>query len=182
MAVTDGLALFRCEDSTADRRQFAERLEGRMKAEAAEACGLSEIDGQTLRSTLRKGWYWGGESFKETLLQKLEGLKRGSMPVAKDFRGSDQARDHDLRDGERIISEAVQQLGLKGGRREAFTALPRGVCGGSRWLGPCIGAPRCGNRGSQTDSDCAAVTTSRHRSGNSPHRQARNFHPRSRRG
>ncbi len=48
------------------------------------------------------------------------------MPVAKDFRSSDQARDHDLRDGERIISEAVQQLGLKGGRREDFTALRRG--------------------------------------------------------
>ncbi len=48
------------------------------------------------------------------------------MPVAKDFRSSDQARDHDLRDGERIISEAVQQLGLKGGRREDFTALPGG--------------------------------------------------------
>jgi ABC-type transport system involved in cytochrome c biogenesis ATPase subunit len=75
---------------------------------------------------LRKGWYWGGESFKETLLQKLEGLKGGSMPVAKDFRSSDQARDHHLRDGERIISEAVQQFGLNGGRREDFLALPRG--------------------------------------------------------
>jgi REP element-mobilizing transposase RayT len=126
MAVTDGLALFRCKDRAADRRQFVERLEGRMKAEAADACGLSEIEGQTLRSTLRKGWYWGGESFKETLLQKLEGLKGGSMPVAKDFRSSDQARDHHLRDGERIISEAVQQFGLNGGRREDFLALPRG--------------------------------------------------------
>jgi hypothetical protein len=39
MAVTDGLALFRCEDTAAGRRQFVERLEGRMKAEAADACG-----------------------------------------------------------------------------------------------------------------------------------------------
>lgn len=97
-----------------------------MQTEAAAACGLSEIKGQTLQSTLRKGGYWGGESFKQTLLQKLEGLNGGSMPVAKDFRSSDQARDHDLRDGERIISEAVQQFGLKSGRREDFTALPRG--------------------------------------------------------
>ena len=126
MVVIHRLALFRCEDTAADRRQFVERLDGRMEAEAAAACGLSEIEGQTLRSTLRKGWYWGGESFKETLLQKLEGLKGGSMPVAKDFRSSDQARDHHLRDGERIISEAVQQFGLNGGRREDFLALPRG--------------------------------------------------------
>ena len=48
------------------------------------------------------------------------------MPVAKDFRSSDQARDHDLWDGERIISEAVQQFALKRVRREEFTALPRG--------------------------------------------------------
>jgi hypothetical protein len=97
-----------------------------VQTEAAAACGLSEIKGQTLRSTLRKGGYWGGESFKETLLQKLEGLKGGSMPGAKDFRSSDQARDHDLWDGKRIISDAVQQFTLKSGRREEFTALPRG--------------------------------------------------------
>jgi hypothetical protein len=47
------------------------------------------------------------------------------MPVASDFRSSDQARDYDLRDGERIISEAVKQFGLEGGRREDFTALSR---------------------------------------------------------
>jgi REP element-mobilizing transposase RayT len=39
-----------------------------------------------------------------------------------------------------------------------------------------------GTRGSQTDSDCAAVTTSRGRSGNSQRGQGRNFHLRSRRG
>ena len=48
------------------------------------------------------------------------------MPVAKDFRSSDQARDHDLWDGERMISEAAQQFALKSGLREEFTALPRG--------------------------------------------------------
>ena len=68
----------------------------------------------------------GGESFEETLLQKLEGLKEGSIPGAKDFRSSDQARDHDLWDGERMISKAVQQFALKSGLREEFTALPRG--------------------------------------------------------
>ena len=61
MAVTEGLALFQCEDRAADRRHFVERLEERVKAEAAETCGLSEIEGQTLQSTLRKGWYWGSE-------------------------------------------------------------------------------------------------------------------------
>jgi hypothetical protein len=43
MAAAEGLALFQCEDRAADRRHFVERLEERMKAEAAETCGLSEI-------------------------------------------------------------------------------------------------------------------------------------------
>lgn len=126
MAVAEGLALFQCDDRTADRRHFVERLEERMKAEAAERCGLSEIAGQTLQSTLRKGWYWGGEAFKESLLEKLEQLKGGDLPVAKDFRSSDQAHDHARRDGEKILAEAVRHFGLGGGRTEDFKALPRG--------------------------------------------------------
>ncbi|MBL9159530.1 MAG: transposase [Verrucomicrobiales bacterium] len=126
MAVTDGLALFQCGDRAADRRHFVERLEERMKAEAAETCGLSEIQGQTLQSTLRKGWYWGSESFKESLLEKLEGLKGSELPVAKDFRSSDQARDHAHRDGEKIIAEAVGHFALSGGGSTDFMALPRG--------------------------------------------------------
>jgi len=126
MAVAEGLALFQCEDRDTDRRHFVERLEERMKAEAAERCGLSEIAGQTLQSTLRKGWYWGGEAFKESLLEKLEQLKGGDLPVAKDFRSSEQARDHALRDGEKIIAEAARQFGWEDGRTEDFKALPRG--------------------------------------------------------
>jgi len=97
-----------------------------MKAEAAETCGLSEIAGQTLQSTLRKGWYWGGEAFKESLLEKLEQLKGGALPVAKDFRSSDQARDHAQRDCEKIIAEAVVHFGMEGGPAADFMALPRG--------------------------------------------------------
>jgi len=126
MAAAEGLALFQCEDRAADRRHFVERLEERMKAEEAETCGLSEIAGQTLQSTLRKGWYWGGETFKESLLERLESLKGDSLPVAKDFRSSDQARDHAHRDGEKIIAEAVEHFGMEGGRAADFMALPRG--------------------------------------------------------
>lgn len=126
MAVEEGLALFQCEDRTADRRRFVERLEERIKAEATERCGLSEIAGQTLQSTLRKGWYWGGEAFKESLLEKLEQLKGGDLPVAKDFRSSDQARDHARRDAEKIIAEAARHFGRGDGDTEDFKALPRG--------------------------------------------------------
>ncbi len=39
MAVPDGFALIQCEDRPADRRQFIERLEGQMRAEAAATRG-----------------------------------------------------------------------------------------------------------------------------------------------
>lgn len=126
LAVEDGLALFGYADRAADRRGFLERLEARRNEEARDSCGLSELEGQTLRSTLRKGWYWGGESFKEALLDRLEQLKAGQLPVAKDFRGSGQAKDYAMRDAETIIGEAVRHFGMEGGGREDFAGLPRG--------------------------------------------------------
>lgn len=125
-AGAEGLALFQYDDKVADRRRFVERLEARMNAEAREQCGFSELEGQTLQSTLRKGWYWGGESFKESLLGRLDQLKGKDLPVAKDFRGSDQAKDHAERDAEQIISDAVEHFRMGGGRLEDFAALSRG--------------------------------------------------------
>lgn len=97
-----------------------------MKEESREKCGLSELEGQTLQSTLRKGWFWGGESFKETLLDRLDQLKAGRFPVAKDFRSSDQAKDHGVRDAEVIIGEAAEHFGMTGGGPGDFSTLPRG--------------------------------------------------------
>ena len=50
MAVPDGFALIQYDDRPADRRQFIERLEGQMRAEAAATRGGSEIEAQTFQS------------------------------------------------------------------------------------------------------------------------------------
>jgi len=126
LAVDQGLALFQFGDHTADRRRFFKRLEARMNAEATDNCGLSELEGQTLQSTLRKGWYWGGVTFNKALLDRLDQVKGGRLPVAKDFRGSGQAKDHAVRDAEAILAEAVMHFGMEGDRREDFASLPRG--------------------------------------------------------
>jgi hypothetical protein len=49
MAVPDGLALFLWKDRSPNRRQFVERLQGRVKAEAAAARSFSEIKGQAFQ-------------------------------------------------------------------------------------------------------------------------------------
>ncbi|MEX2577841.1 MAG: transposase [Verrucomicrobiales bacterium] len=126
LAVENGLALFRYDDRAAGRRRFIERLEARIKAEAQDKCGFSELEGQTLQSTLRKGWYWGGETFKEALLERLDQVKGGQLPVAKDFRSSGQAKDYSVRDAETIIAQAARHFGIEGGGRDDFAGLPRG--------------------------------------------------------
>ena len=58
------------DDSVAGRRTLRMRIESRMAEEAAEHCGLAETGGQSLQSTLRRGWYDGPETFCEWLLEQ----------------------------------------------------------------------------------------------------------------
>ena len=44
------------------------RLEQRARAEEAQKCGWAVRAGQSLNSTLRRGWYWGTAAFREKLL------------------------------------------------------------------------------------------------------------------
>ena len=71
------------EDTVAGRRALRLRIEDRMKREAAAKCGLAEIGGQGLQSTLQRGWYYGPETFREWLLEKAgELLGKRSQPAA----------------------------------------------------------------------------------------------------
>jgi len=77
MASEEGLSLMDAKDSAKGRRELVERLDRRMAEEQAAKCGLVEIEGQSLQSTLRRGWYWGGEAFKEALLERLRPGRKG---------------------------------------------------------------------------------------------------------
>ena len=59
MACEDGFSLTETKDTSAGRRKLVERLDLRMAEEQASKLGLVEIEGQSLQSTLRRGWYWG---------------------------------------------------------------------------------------------------------------------------
>jgi len=126
LAVEDGLALFGFRDRTRDRRGFIERLDARIAAEDAESCGSAEMEGRGLRGTLESGWYWGSESFKEGLLDRLEAMPREAMPASKPYRSSRQANDQALREAERIIADAAVALDLEGTKPSDFASLPRG--------------------------------------------------------
>ncbi len=57
-------SLFDLKDSAAGRRQFLERLELRVREEAARSCGARLPEAQSLQSTLRRGWSFGSQAFR----------------------------------------------------------------------------------------------------------------------
>ena len=64
-------SVFGLKDSGAGRRQFLERLEVRGREEPTRTCGAKLPEGQSLQSTLRRGWYFGSQGFRERLLALL---------------------------------------------------------------------------------------------------------------
>jgi hypothetical protein len=67
------------------------RLEQRAIAEEAEKCDWVLRAGQSLNSTLQRGWYWGSEAFREKLLDLAsDRLQRAKN---RNYRSSCQAND-----------------------------------------------------------------------------------------
>jgi len=113
-----GLELFGFQDTTRNRRRFVERLDARMMVEDAERCGIVEMEEQTLNSSLRRGWYWGSEEFKDEMLAKLEAIatarrKQGSeLPKSHNYAQGSQFKDHHLGLAEAIIRRGIAHFGL----------------------------------------------------------------------
>jgi len=77
------------EDTVAGRRALRPRIERRIAEEAGRDCSLAETGGQSLQSTLRRGWYRGPETFREWLLEQageLPGRRSGSR---KNYHGDE---------------------------------------------------------------------------------------------
>ena len=112
MAVATGFGLFGLRDTVAGRRRFVERIEARMGAEEAERCGLHEIEGQSLQSTLRRGWYFGSQGFRESV---LELARAGGLPMGRrgdHYEGTRAQRDHSEAEAGRLLLAGAAQLGL----------------------------------------------------------------------
>ena len=69
--VETAFPLFGLKDSAAGRRRFLERLELTVEEESARRCGARTPEGQSLQSTLRRGWYFGSQAFRARLLALL---------------------------------------------------------------------------------------------------------------
>ena len=116
------LALYGLKDTARDRRKFVGRLDARVRSEEAERCGLPEIEGQSLHSTLRRGWYWGGQVFREKMLSRID--RSENSPLNRNFSSSSQGKDQSMRDAEAILAKGVAHFKLHG--PEQLRALNRG--------------------------------------------------------
>ena len=106
-----GFSVFGLKDSAAGRRQFLERLELREREEPGRSCGARLPEGQSLQSTLRRGWYFGSQAFREHLLALLP---RSDANV-----GLDQGQHYEAA---ALMRDAAEQQAEKIFRRELRTA------------------------------------------------------------
>ena len=116
------LALNGLMDTVRDRRKYIERLDKRIRTEDAERCGLPQSSGISLQSTIRRGWYWGSQSFRDALLQKIE--KSTTQPLGPDYASSSQGKDHSRRKAEDILFTARKHFNLNG--HDVFQQMKRG--------------------------------------------------------
>ncbi|MFT5410310.1 MAG: putative transposase [Verrucomicrobiales bacterium] len=112
-----GLDLFGFKDSVVGRRKMIARLEARAVEEKTDRCGLGEIEGSSLQSTLRRGWYWGGQEFHERLKKLIPKMKK------RTYRSSALGRDAGIVDATEILRKAEKYFELGKGE---LKKLPRG--------------------------------------------------------
>jgi putative transposase len=89
METAAGFAVAGCRHTAAGRGKYVEALEDRWAMEQAEG-GRALPERQSLQSTLRRGWYWGSEAFKEKLLDLLgeSGPRRGEPGLSGERTGA----------------------------------------------------------------------------------------------
>ena len=115
-----------CElgDAARGRREFVRRLVERVALDGYDAAGLTQIEGQSLHSTLRRGWCYGGATFREKALEVAENLlKRRSQSHGGSYSGDD-VRDHAEGHARAILAAGLAELDL---RPEDLPLLPKGA-------------------------------------------------------
>lgn len=111
--VERGLENMELADTVAGRREFLKWTEDCVNWREKDCAGVWEEDGQSLQSTLRRGWYFGEEAFRESLLKLLakspvklrEGRSQGYV--------GRQTRDHGISEAERLIEMACEVFGVE---------------------------------------------------------------------
>jgi putative transposase len=112
LAAEEGLAVFGLPDTVSGRRRMVERLEQRAVEEGFTRAGLVPLPGEVDArcSHLRRGWYWGRQSFAEQMLKLAEGLLGRAKSRA--YRRAAVTQAHGLERAERWLRDGLAAAGL----------------------------------------------------------------------
>ncbi len=127
ITVSVGLEAKGYRDDSGGRRRYIEDLEHSFDWSEYKVAGLELPDGQSLQSTLRRGWYFGSEAMREKLLSILEeqtkiGERDGMRRFATSFNGPQTIVEKESA-ATRIVEAAQRVFGLS---RSHWEELPKG--------------------------------------------------------
>ena len=114
-----GLKMRGLADDARGRRAYLEHLERRMCSEGEKA-GHELREGQSLQTTLRRGWLFGSQAFKEKML-KLAQKVLSAGAKRKNYGSGAAILDHHLSRAEALLESGLRVCGLQAA---ALSGLP----------------------------------------------------------
>ena len=106
-------AASRLKDTSKGRQAYLMSLEQRVLEEGEERAGLvdaSSAPGLSLQATLRRGWYFGSQDFKERMLALIE--RTGGFEKKGNGYHGEQMQDHVEARARRILEAGCEVLGI----------------------------------------------------------------------
>jgi putative transposase len=102
----DGFGVVGLRDSAEGRRRYVHRLEEKARQGVN---GLQAPEHQGLQSTLRRGWYWGSEQFREFLLNQADA---NAIRRNRNYQSTQMGRDHAQSEAEALVREGLERFKL----------------------------------------------------------------------
>lgn len=106
MEVARGLGCWGLKDDARGRRAYLERLEQKVRDEGREA-GRMLPASQSLQSTLKRGWFFGSQVFREKVAALAEGVMVKSAR-RRNYGASAEVKDHHERTAERLLEAGMR--------------------------------------------------------------------------
>ncbi len=108
IAVAETMDLFQNKDTAAGRRKFLEGLNEGVREEK----GIRPVDEETIGERIKRGWFWGTESFKEAMLELYDTqAKTKSLKGNGVHQSSGLLKDHAEVSAKAILEAAVKHFG-----------------------------------------------------------------------
>jgi putative transposase len=121
MEVERGLRCWGFQDNAAGRRKYLEHLEQIVNRDGEEA-GRLLPESQSLHSTLKRGWFFGEQAFREKLLALAEKVLKQSRK-RKNYTASAEVKDHHEQTAQRLLEAGMKVCKLT---TEDLNALAHG--------------------------------------------------------